>query len=178
MSLAEAQQLFDATPDLTLPPMFARSVVSQVLHNRSERWQSSVCRWLGNLVFSADTLAWADTRWAATRSVIGVHGGGLSIEGMTVVRSDDVDAGRMTGPWPARGLEVSLPPTDSVVYDVWPGFHALGRSEFRRVRQGTVLSDAYLDGRGLDACQFGSQHELWCDSTDHEQDSMARIRDN
>jgi hypothetical protein len=127
MSLTESQQLFDATPDLALPPAFAQSVVSQVLHNRSEQWQSSVRSRLGDLVFS---------------------------------------------------LELSPPPTESMVYDVSPGFHALGRSEFRRVRQGTVLSDAYLDGRGLDACQFGSRYELWCDGTDHEQDSMARIRDN
>jgi hypothetical protein len=73
---------------------------------------------------------------------------------------------------------LDTPPTDSVVYNVSPGFHELGRSEFRRVRQGTVLSEVYLDGRGVDARQVGSQQELWCDGADHEWESRARARDN
>ena len=179
MSLAESQRLFDAAPDLALSPLFAQSVVSQVLHSRSEQLESSVCRWLGHLVFSADTLSGTDTRWVEPPSVIGVYGSSLLIEGMVVVRSDDVDASRLTSwPWPERGLELGAPPTDSVVYDVSPGFHELGRPEFRRVRQGTVLSEVYLDGRGLDACQVGSQQELWCDGADREWENRARSRDN
>lgn len=178
MSLAEAQQRFDSAPDLTLSALFVRSVVSQALDGRSEQLQSGIRRWLGNLVFSADALAWADVAWMETPHVVGVERDRLWLGVATVVRSDDVDAGRIAEPRPVCGSSGGPPPTDPVVYDVWADLHGLGHSEFRRVRQGTVLSDAFLDGRDLSAQEFGTQHELWCDSADHRWDSRARIRNN
>jgi hypothetical protein len=178
VSLAEAQQLFDAAPDLALSRLFAQSVVSQVLHARAEQLESSICRWFGQLIFSADTLSGTDPRWADPPSVIGVHGSGVSLEGIVVVRSDEVDADRLTWPRPAHPGARGMPPTEAVVYDVWPGFHELGPSAFRRVRQGTVLSEVCLDGRGLEARQIGSRQDLWCGSADHEWEGRGRTWNN
>jgi hypothetical protein len=178
MSLSEAQQRFDAAPELVLSPLFVRSVVSQALHGRTERLQSTMRRWLGELVFSADALAWVEAGWMETPRVVGVERDRLWIGVATVVRSDDVDAGRLAGLRPGGVSAASAASTDPVVYDAWADWRGLGHSEFRRVRQGTVLSDAYLDGRALSVQEFGTQHALWCDSADHRWESRARIRDN
>jgi hypothetical protein len=178
MSLADAQRWFDGAPDLTLSPLFMQSVVSQVLHDRWEQWQALLRDRLTGLVYSADALALTDAGWSEPARVVGLDGDPRWMDTLSVVRSDDLDAGHVVGPWCFHGWEEGPPPTDSVVYDVWPDWRGLGHSEFRRVRQGTVRSDACLDGRELSVQQFQTRHELWCDSADHEWESSARNRGN
>ena len=109
-------------------------------------------------------------------SVIGVHGAHASMEGLTRIQSDVVDTRRISMAWPAGTWDRGVQPTDSIVFDVSLDYRELDRSQVCRIRQGTVLWDACIDGHGLDACQVASLFDSWCDSTEYEQDFVGRIR--
>jgi hypothetical protein len=177
-SLSEAQQWYDQAPSLALAPLFVRSVVAQTLQRHAEQLQANARNWLGELLFSADTSAGSGWMWTEVPRWVGAEPDHLWFDAATVVRSDDVDVRRVGGACSPLALEADAALTEAVVYDVWPDFRELERSEFRRVHEGTVRSDVYLDGRGWNAEAWGMQQELWCDGADHERDGRARIRGN
>lgn len=181
-SLTESQELFDAAPDVRLSPLFAQSVVAQVMHRQCEQHHRGVCRWLGHLVFSSSTHSGLSSRWEELAGVVGLCSPSAPLEGTLVVRTDDVDASQLNWPRPDRRDHGGEATIDTVVYDVSPRFHEWSRWELGRVCHGTVRSEVYLDGRGLESCQIGSQQQfqqqLWCDGADREWNSRGNAHDN
>ncbi len=178
LSLADAQQRFDAAPDLALSDQFVRSVVSQVLHGRSEQLQATACQRLGMLQFSADAFARAETLWGDAPCWIVIEPDRSRIDLATVVRSDDLNVTCAADLRPAGESVLDWSPTEAVVYDVWADWRGSGRGESRPGGPGVLRWDVYQDGRDLSTVQFGVPPAWWRDNADHRRESRARVRDN
>lgn len=176
LTLAEAQQLFDAAPDVHLSPAFVQSILAQIDQCRSADTTSTACHVLGDWIFCTSTLMPIAAGLVEPPSVIGIHGGHASTAGLTRIQSDVVDTRRISMAWPVGTWDRGTQPTDSIVLDVSLDCQELDRSQVCRIRQGTVLWDACIDGHGLDARQVASLFDSWCDSAEYEQDFIGRIR--
>ena len=176
LTLAEAQQLFDAAPDVRLPQALLHAILAQVYQRRSADSASTACHLLGDWVSCTATVIPVAAGLMEPPSMIGVHGAHASMEGLTRIQSDVVDTRRISMAWPVGTWDRGMQPTDSIVFDVSLDCQELDCSQVGRIRQGTVLWDACIDGHGLDARQVASIFDSWCDSTEYEQDFVGRIR--
>jgi hypothetical protein len=178
LTLTEAQQLFDTAPDMPLSPAFVQSVLAQLSHRRATDAAPVDCHLLGDWVFCAASWAPPTAELAEPPSVIGICGGHTSAEGMTRIQSDAVDVRRICMTWPASTRGLDGHPTDTIVLDVLNGCQDLDRSQVYRIRQGVVLWDACIDGRGLEGCEVASLCDSWCDREGHASDFVGRIFQN
>ncbi|MHB0955700.1 MAG: hypothetical protein ACYC0X_04905 [Pirellulaceae bacterium] len=172
-TLAEAQQLYDAAPDVSLSPACVLSLLAQVQPWRTPEVASTACQLLGEGILCATAWMPPGPAFAEPSSLIGIHAGHAPHEAITQIGSDRVDVRRMSLTWPPSTWHGDTQGTDCVVFDVSSGCQEWDRSQYSIVRQGTVLWDACIDGKGLDACEVASRFDLWCDSRDHDREAAG-----
>ncbi len=162
LTLAEAQQSYEAAPELPLAPAWVRSVLAQIQQSPMAVAASNACHLLGDWVFCTPACLPLAADLTEPPSVIGIHGSQAAVEGTTRIQSDVVDARRISATWPPSAWDLDARPTDSVVFDVSIGCQEWDRSQVYRIRQGMVLWDACIDGYGLDAREVASRMDAWC----------------
>ena len=158
--------------------MEIRAVVETVMQRVAERREARLPGLLEGLLFTAHAMAAAGAEWMQPPDCIGTQLSHAREELMTNINSLSVDVGRIT-----RGLRAGEPvpdlaPADRIVFDVWPNFHELDRSHFRRVRQGTVRRDAWLEGRDVMAQHGGAICMASCDLTGREKLDLEELLRN
>ncbi len=178
LTLAESQQAYEAAPELPLTPAWVRSVLAQMLHSPLVVAAANACHLLGDWVCCTPACLPLAADLTEPPAVIGIHGSQAAVEGTTRIQSDMVDARRISTAWTPSDWDPLARPTESVVFDVSIGCQEWDRSQVYRIRQGTVLWDACIDGYGLDARDVESLVDSWCAGADHEPDSVGRFLEN
>jgi hypothetical protein len=168
MTLRDAERLYNEAPDAHLSASQIGSVVAAVMRRMTSRWEPMLGELIEDLLFTADALAASDLPHSDPPDLIGLHRLESSHVLTTDIDSYSVDTRRIV--FSRLGAEVAADAgaANAMVYNVWPGFDELDRSEFRRVRQGTMRRDACLDSCELGQLQIGAVHNLWCEDTEHE----------
>jgi hypothetical protein len=178
MTLDTAQQLVDAAPDALLPAGWIQAVVAQTLARWSETRLVFVPGGASELLFRAETSVTPAAGLVELPRLIGIDVRSTLGAAMTRIGSDAVDVRGLLGRYADVLSELSVSPTDSIVFDVSLDCASLEGAHGQAIRQCTLRWDVCLHAEDVDVSQVSSQCAAWHDRAAQEDPATTPFERN